>query len=385
MLIVRIANFVHSTSGGLRTALRELGQGYQAAGHQAVLITPGPRATDEQTPYGRVVTLPGPVVPGLGGYRVLLNRLAVTKLLDRLRPDRLEVHDRSTLRWLGAWARRAGVPSMMVSHESLDGLLRLFGPGRSLGLRAADRLNARSARAFDAIVCTTGWAEREFTRLGATPIRVPLGVDLARFAPANRNPGVRSRFAEPDQVLLLHCGRLSAEKEPRLSLAALAELRAAGVDARLVVAGDGPLRTALEQEALDRKLPATFLGHVADRALLDALLASADVGVAPGPIETFGLAALETLASGTPVVARASSALPEVIGDAGIAADGTGTAYAAAIRTLLDRPAAARRAAARAQAERFPWAGAVDGFLAVHGLTRVRSGRAHDADPAVSH
>ncbi|WP_344820661.1 glycosyltransferase, partial [Actinoplanes cyaneus] len=343
MLIVRIANFVHSTSGGLRTALRELGQGYQAAGHQAVLITPGPRATDEQTPYGRVVTLPGPVVPGLGGYRVLLNRLAVTKLLDRLRPDRLEVHDRSTLRWLGAWARRAGVPSMMVSHESLDGLLRLFGPGRSLGLRAADRLNARSARAFDAIVCTTGWAEREFTRLGATPIRVPLGVDLARFAPANRNPGVRSRFAEPDQVLLLHCGRLSAEKEPRLSLAALAELRAAGVDARLVVAGDGPLRTALEQEALDRKLPATFLGHVADRALLDALLASADVGVAPGPIETFGLAALETLASGTPVVARASSALPEVIGDAGIAADGTGTAYAAAIRTLLDRPAAARR------------------------------------------
>ncbi|MFI1989857.1 glycosyltransferase [Actinoplanes sp. NPDC020271] len=370
MLIVRIANFVHSTSGGLRTALRELGQGYQAAGHQAVLITPGPRATDEQTPYGRVVTLPGPVVPGLGGYRVLLNRPAVTRLLDRLRPDRLEVHDRSTLRWLGSWARRAEVPSTMVSHESLDGLLRLFGPGRSLGLRAADRLNARTAAAFDAVVCTTAWAEREFTRLGVTPVRVPLGVDLARFTPVNRDPEVRRRFAAPDQVMLLHCGRLSAEKEPRLSLAALAELRAGGMDALLVVAGDGPLRTALEQEALDRGLPATFLGHVTDRTLLDALLASADAGVAPGPIETFGLAALETLASGTPVVARSSSALPEVIGGAGIAADGTGTAYAAAIRTLLERPAAVRRAAARAQAERFPWAGAVDGFLAVHGLPR---------------
>lgn len=370
MLIVRIANFVHSTSGGLRTALRELGQGYQDAGHQAVLITPGPRASEEETAYGRVITLPGPVVPGLGGYRVLLNRPAVTKLLDRLRPDRLEVHDRSTLRWLGSWARRAEVPSMMVSHESLDGLLRLFGPGRSLGLRAADRLNSRSVRAFDAVVCTTGWAEREFIRLGAAPIRVPLGVDLARFTPANRDPEVRCRFAEPDQVILLHCGRLSAEKEPRLSLAALAELRAAGVDARLVVAGDGPLRTALEQEALDRRLPAVFLGHVTDKALLDALLASADVGIAPGPIETFGLAALETLASGTPVVARSSSALPEVIGEAGVAADGTGPAYATAVRTLLDRPAALRRAAARAQAERFPWSGAVDGFLGVHGLTR---------------
>ncbi|WP_436522961.1 glycosyltransferase [Actinoplanes sp. HUAS TT8] len=384
MLIVRIANFVHSTSGGLRTALRELGQGYQAAGHQAVLITPGPRATEEETPYGRLITRPGPVVPGLGGYRVLLNRGAITKLLDRLRPDRIEVHDRSTLRWLGAWARRAEVPSMMVSHESLDGLLRLFGPGRSLGLRAADRLNARTVGAFDAVVCTTGWAEREFVRLGATPIRVPLGVDLARFTPANQDPSVRGRFARPDQVLLLHCGRMSAEKEPRLSLAALAELRSAGVDAILVVAGDGPLRVALEQEALDRQLPATFLGHVTDKALLNALLASADVGVAPGPIETFGLAALETLASGTPVVARSSSALPEVIGAAGVAADGTGSAYAAAIRELLDRPETARRGAARAQAERFPWSGAVDGFLAVHGRTRVPNGRAHDVDPAVA-
>jgi alpha-1,6-mannosyltransferase len=384
MLIVRIANFVHSTSGGLRTALRELGQGYQAAGHQAALITPGRRATEEQTAHGRLITLPGPVVPGLGGYRVLLDRGAVTRQLDRLRPDRIEVHDRSTLRWLGGWARRAGIPSTMVSHESLDGLLRLFGPGRSLGLRAADRLNSRTVRAFDTVVCTTGWAQREFSRLGAAPIRVPLGVDLSRFSPANRDPGIRARFAGRGQVFLLHCGRMSAEKQPRLSLAALAELRAGGVDAVLVVAGDGPMRAACEQEALDRRLPVTFLGHVADPRLLDALLATADAGLAPGPIETFGLAALETLASGTPVVARATSALPEVIGEAGIAADGTGPAYASAVRTLLDRPEAARRAAARAQAERFPWSGAVDGFLAVHGLTRTGADRVHGADPAVA-
>ncbi|GIE87942.1 glycosyltransferase [Actinoplanes regularis] len=385
MLIVRVANFVHASSGGLRTALRELGRGYLAAGHQAVLIVPGPRAAEEETPYGSVVTLPGPVVPGLGGYRVLLNRAAVTKRLERLRPDRIEVHDRSTLRWLGSWARRAEVPSTMVSHESLDGLLRLFGPGRSLGLRAADRLNSRTVRAFDSVVCTTGWAEREFTRLGAAPVRVPLGVDLARFAPANRDPELRHRLAGPDQVILLHCGRLSAEKEPRLSLATLAGLRSAGVDAVLVVAGDGPLRTALMREALERRLPATFLGHVADPLLLAALLATADLALAPGPIETFGLAALEALASGTPVVARSTSALPEVIGEAGVAAGGTGAAYAAAVRGLLERTPGERRAAARAQAERFPWSGAVDGFLSVHGLSRTPTGRVHVADPAVSH
>jgi alpha-1,6-mannosyltransferase len=361
MLIARIANFVHATSGGLRTALRELGRGYAGAGHRAVLIVPGATAGDEETEYGRVITLPGPMVPGLGGYRVLLNRIAVAGLLRRLGPDRIEVHDRSTLRWAGAWARRAGVPSMMVSHESLDGLLRLFGPGRA-GPRLADGLNRRTVAAFDAVVCTTGWAAREFTRLGASPVRVPLGVDLERFSPAHQDAGLRERAG----VMLLHCGRLSAEKHPHLSLDTLAGLRAAGIGAELVVAGDGPLREALHAEAVERKLPARFLGHVRDPR---ALLATADVVLTPGPIETFGLAALEALASGTPVVVRSESALPEVVGDAGVAAAGHGDGFAAGVRALLDRPELERRAAARAQAERFPWSASVRGFLAAHGVT----------------
>ncbi|WP_232344319.1 glycosyltransferase [Actinoplanes awajinensis] len=88
---------------------------------------------------------------------------------------------------------------------------------------------------------------------------------------------------------------------------------------------------------------------------------------------------MESLASGTPVVARSVSALPEVIGTAGVAADGTPVAYAAAVRDLLERPVVERRAAARAQAERFPWSKAVDGFLDAH-----RLGRAREADPAVA-
>jgi glycosyltransferase involved in cell wall biosynthesis len=72
-------------------------------------------------------------------------------------------------------------------------------------------------------------------------------------------------------VLLVHCGRLSAEKKPQRSLNTLASLRAGGRAASLVVAGDG---------------------FVPDRAELAALLARADVVLAPGPAETFGLAAL---------------------------------------------------------------------------------------------
>ncbi|MFG1610942.1 glycosyltransferase [Actinoplanes sp. NPDC049265] len=365
--IVRVANFVTETSGGLRTALRELGTGYQAAGHEAVLVVPGERDSEEETEQGRVIRLAGPRVPGLGGYRALVDRRRVAKVLSWLAPDRLEVSDRTTLRWIGSWARRRDIRSMMVSHESLDGLVRLFGPWQRFGERAADLLNARTAAAHDIVVCTTGWAAAEFRRIGVENLlRVPLGVDLEGFGPDRYDAEARRKWAADGDVLLVHCGRLSAEKKPRRSLAALAALRAEGVPAVLVVAGNGPLRQSLQEEAAARGLPARFTGYLRDREELATLLATADVVLAPGPVETFGLAALEALASGTPVVVSAESALPEVIGDAGLAAGGTGQEFAAAARELLERTD--RRRAARARAETFPWPKAVEGFLAAHDL-----------------
>src|SRR5262249_20891259 len=117
MRIVRLANFVTPRSGGLRTALRELGRGFLAAGHEPILIVPGGHASDEETSQGRVITVPGPKIKMIGGYRVMLDRSTIRTLLDRLKPDSIEVSDRSTLRWTGAWARRRGIPSVMVSHE----------------------------------------------------------------------------------------------------------------------------------------------------------------------------------------------------------------------------------------------------------------------------
>jgi alpha-1,6-mannosyltransferase len=242
----------------------------------------------------------------------------------------------------------------------------------------ADWLNRRTARAYQRVICTTGWAAAEFERIGAANLaRVPLGVDLATFSPQARRAGeIRARYAGEGQTLLVHCGRLSAEKKPQRSLTTLATLRAAGMPVRLVVAGGGPLRTQLGRRAARAGLPVTFTGFLAGRAELAALLASADVALAPGPAETFGLAALEALACGTPVVVSAESALPEVVGDAG--ASVAGEDFAAGVRALLARPERGRRAAARARAERYDWDSAVRGFLAVHGAA-VRGTAVHGA------
>ncbi|HXV91649.1 MAG TPA: glycosyltransferase, partial [Pseudonocardia sp.] len=313
MRIVQLANFYGPRSGGLRTALHHLGRGYAARGHEAVLVVPGRRGGDERLDGGvRRITVAAPGLPGTGGYRAV-DPWRVQRLLERLRPDAIEVSDRLTLRGLGTWARRRGVPSVVISHERLDRLLEQFLLPGPAARRVADVANVRMAAAFDTVVCTTAFARAEFDRIGARNVaQVPLGVDLATFSPRRHDPGLRAALADGADALLVHCGRLSPEKHPERSVDTVAALRESGHRVRLVIAGDGPRRGALERRAAG--LPVTFVGFVPDRPRLARLLASADVSLAPGPHETFGLSALEALASGTPVVVSASSALPEIVG-----------------------------------------------------------------------
>jgi alpha-1,6-mannosyltransferase len=360
--IVHVANAYTPLSGGIRTTVHALGRGYRAAGHEFVLVVPGPRADDEDLPWGRRMTLAAPRVPGSGGYRVLADLRRVRAVLDALQPDRLEVSDRLTLRGLGRWASAAGVPSTVIAHERLDGVLRAFSPLGARGAQlVADRHNATTARRFDRVVTTTRFAAQEFTRIGIPTDHVPLGVDLEQFRPATHPP--------TDGVpLLVLCSRLSREKRPDLAVEALRVLHRGGFPARLVIAGSGPLTASLRWRA--RRLPVELVGHLADRSSVADLLGAADVVVAPGPVETFGLAALEALACGTPVVSASTSAVAELVeGGAGRSARPEPRALAAAVAELLAVPAARRRKAARARAELFPWSRTTDTILALHGLS----------------
>lgn len=309
MRVVQVANFYGPRSGGLRTAVDRLGAEYCASGHEVFLIVPGARTERHLLRTGVVrITLPAKHIPYTGGYRAVMPG-AVRTVLETLRPDALEVSDRLTLRSLGRWGREHGVTTVMISHERLDRFAGQLLPRRA-AQKFADFANARTAANYDTVVCTTGFAREEFDRIGATnTVTVPLGVDLKTFHPRRRCARVRQHWATPTQILLVHCGRLSVEKHADRSIDALAALCDAGVDARLVIAGEGPLRARLERKATG--LPIDFTGFISDRHAVAGLLASADVALAPGPHETFGLAALESLACGTPAVVSRTSALTD--------------------------------------------------------------------------
>ena len=195
--------------------------------------------------------------------------------------------------------------------------------------------------------------------------RAPLGVDLDLLCPELRSGSLRRRFAA--RTLLGLFSRLSPEKCPEFALEVLREHRRFDPSVHLIVGGDGPLRPRMEEAA--RGLPVTFLGYVSDRRELATVLASMDVVLAPGPIETFGLAALEALACGTPVVANAESGLSEVIGiDGGQALQLDAEAWARTAARLAIA-GSTQRQAARRQADRYPWSSSAQALLEVHGLT----------------
>ena len=172
--------------------------------------------------------------------------------------------------------------------------------------------------------------------------------------------------------MLVHCGRLSPEKEPQRSVEALIELRKRGVDARLVIVGIGPMWKKIREMA--KGYPVDTLGYIADRKRVARILACADVSLAPGPLETFCLAALESLASGTPVVASETSAVGEFLlldkdHPAGATAVDSGVGLAESILSVLGKKF--MRARARAVAEQFPWETTISTMRSHHGITEI--------------
>ena len=374
MRIVHIANFYGPKSGGIRTTLHELGSGYISRGHEFTYVVPGIGFFCEETPFGRRITVPSIVLPFSGGYRIIRNNKDIKKLLITLKPDALEVSDRFTLSKVGLWAKKRNIHTVVFSHETLSGLVKST---FRLNLKKfVDWHNTRLASRFHNVVTTTAFAAREFEEISTKNlVHVPLGVDLQTFSPKHRSEELRTELLKGADVLLLHCGRMSREKNPQNSILALRELRNRGVNARLVYVGMGPMFKVLKEQAKD--LPVTFLGYIVDRDMLAQIIASADVSIAPGPIETFCLAALESLASGTPVVASSTSAVGEFLlldssEPVGAVANNNPSAFADAINKVLElrRTQPNLPQMCHQQAENYPWSSTLMMMLRLHGAGR---------------
>jgi L-malate glycosyltransferase len=181
---------------------------------------------------------------------------------------------------------------------------------------------------------------------------IPNFVDIVRFTPELKSPA--GRFAAPEEWMLVHVSNFRPVKRVADVVRIFARVNERH-PARLVMIGDGPDRVVAEREAaaagvLDR---VSMLGAVTD---VESVVACSDAMLLPSAGESFGLAALEAMACGVPVVGARAGGLPEVVTDGvdGVLADiGDVDSMAAGIIEVLSDPARTQAfsRAARATAE----------------------------------
>lgn len=283
-----------------------------------------------------VRALSGPAVPGSPGYHFLTDRAGLQEAIAQESPDIIELGSpllaaralrRATLpdrtrvvgyfhsdsrgyyvdhglRWAPAFVRRAGGSVLAAYLRSVYGRL-------------------------DLTICPSRYAESVLAWAGVeNTVVVPHGVDVDVFRPEPIDASARSArltahegsgaHSAPHtarrEVVAVYAGRLSREKRLDTVLGALPRLhREFGL--RLVVVGEGHLRPVIEAYATLHAARCTLHAFIEDRHDLANLYASADFVFAPCPYETFGLAAVEALACGTPIVGANKGAISELLRD----------------------------------------------------------------------
>jgi peptidoglycan/xylan/chitin deacetylase (PgdA/CDA1 family)/glycosyltransferase involved in cell wall biosynthesis len=237
-------------------------------------------------------------------------------------------------------ARSLGIPSAVIVGGS-DVLLITHRPGRRR--RVADVL-----RATDAVITVNHHLRERVLELGARPERAHVwqqGIDAGLFSPGDRREA-RLRLGIPAEArTIVWVGRMVPVKGLDVLLDACAILRR-GLDFRLYLVGDGPLRRSLEAGSAARGLSevVSFVGPRDHDQLADWYRA-ADLAVLPSWSEGLPNVLREALACGTPFVASRVGGIPEIAGegDSRLVEPGDPSALAGAIAGGLDEWGSARR------------------------------------------
>jgi N-acetyl-alpha-D-glucosaminyl L-malate synthase BshA len=313
---VKVGITCYPTYGGSGAVATELGLALAARGHEVHFITyeqpfrlPGfvPRVTFHEVSLGQYPLFQYP--PYDLALAVKMHEVAQQRDLDLLHVHYAIPH--ATSAWLAK-------QMLIESGKKLPVVTTLHGTditivGQDHSYHAITKFSIEKS---DRVTAVSQFLKDETVRsFGCSNDRVaviPNFVDAAVYSPARRDDADRREIAG-DAAVLMHVSNFRPVKRVRDVVATFAKVRAS-TPAVLVMAGDGPDRAAAEDEA--RRLgvfeDVRFLGRI---DAIAPLLALADVYLLTTDRESFGLSALEAMASGVPVVAAGVGGITEVVED----------------------------------------------------------------------
>lgn len=344
----------HPIVNGIVASVDGLANGLRALGHEVYCFAPRvPGYEESDGPVYRMPSLPLPIPTPYRLTVPVVSRRKREAIINRLHV--LHAHSPFVTGWMAVrYARRLQIPLVYTYHTRLEEYAHYVPFEPNATRRAASTLTRSFANLADAVIVPTPAMRERLLELEVTaPIEViASGIDLDRFGSGRRRVEIRQSAGVRDgERMLLFVSRLAREKNAELLIEALARCSR---PSRLVLAGDGPERQALEQLAarLGVANRITFLGAV-ERDRLPDLYASADAFVFASVTETQGLVLAEALAAGALVIAADAPQNREVLSGAGWIVEPEAQAFAAAFDATPTVPDAMETANSHAVAARF--------------------------------
>jgi glycogen(starch) synthase len=288
------------------------------------------------------------------------------ELSERFEFDLVHSHDWLVARAAERVARQIERPWVVTVHATEFGRHQGWVQNHPQShIHSVERTMVR--RADRVITCSEFMRRHVASVFGVSPRRISAiqnAIDPRDLEPvADDLAGLRARFAEPDERLVLMVGRLVYEKGFHVALDALAPIIKQRGNVRFVIAGTGTAEEELKRQARKLRLMrrGTFLGWIGDD-MLHSLYRIADLCIVPSIYEPFGLVALEAMASGCLCLVADTGGLREVIPDDGSVGHRFPSRDAEALREIVeqvlsDDEARGRAvAAAREHVLHFDWA-----------------------------
>lgn len=310
MRIAIITETFLPATDGVVTRLKHTISQLNARGDEVMVVAPN--YPDEDTPSSyagafvhRVSGIPFPPYPEI---KLAPANPSVGRALKRFKPDLLHAVNPFILGIATPYyAKKLGVPMVASYHTNVAEYARFYGLPF---LHSAARKYTRTIHNMAAVNFCTSQATMDYLRdEGIKRLRLwPQGVDDRLFGPSRWADEMRIRLSDgnPDSDLLVFVGRIAAEKGIESLKAVLHELP----ETRLAIVGDGPARKSLEKAYAGERV--VFTGRLFGTELASAY-ASGDAFVFPSTTETLGMATIEGLCSGLPVIAARSGAAGEVV------------------------------------------------------------------------
>ncbi|MBA2693284.1 MAG: glycosyltransferase family 1 protein [Rubrobacter sp.] len=309
MRIAFITETFLPATDGVVTRLRHTLEELDRMGDEALVVCPSyPEGGPDDYAGAFIHRAPGIPFPPYPQIRLAPPNPGIGRALRRFKPDVIHAVNPIFIGWAALfYSRKWNVPLVASYHTNVAAYASYYRLGF---LYEAARWYTRTTHNMAAVNLCTSRATMDFLHLeGVKRVRLwPQGVDGEFLHPSKASREWRERLSggNPGDKLLLFVGRLAPEKGIERLKHVLREMP----EARLAIVGDGPARSFLEREYAGER--AVFTGLLKGDELASAY-ASADAFLFPSTTETLGMAMIEALASGLPVVAARSGASHEVV------------------------------------------------------------------------